>query len=251
MIPKTIHYCWLSDDPIPEKFKEYMNGWHEKLIDYEFVKWDFTKFDINQSEWVKQAFECRKYAFACDFIRLYAVYNYGGIYMDMDIEVIKSFNPVIDKPYVFAYEGKKNHGIEAGCFGAEKNNEFLGRCLEYYNDRMFVKTDGSFDTRPLPQIMQGIYDENEYDYQIYNHEYFTAKSFNSGIVNITPNTYAVHHFAGSWKSDAEKERINRLQRLTKKYGWFGKNYAELKSSYEDYGFEGVKDLLKMKVSRKF
>lgn len=250
MIPKIIHYCWLSDDPVPQKFEDYIKGWHIQLPDYEFMKWDFTKFDINSSEWVKEAFHNKKYAFACDYIRLFAVYSYGGIYMDMDIEVIKSFNPLLDKPYMFAYEGKKGQGIEAGCFGAEKNNEFLRKCLGYYKGRHFVKEDRTFDTRPLPQIMQEVYNENGYNYQFYNHEYFTAKSFNSGIVNVTQNTYAVHHFAGSWKTDAEKERIIRLQSLSKKYGWFGKNYAEIKSAKEDYGIDGVIELMKSKIGRK-
>ena len=89
MIPKIIHYCWLSNDPIPEKLQEYMKSWKEKLPDYEFKLWNFDCFDINSSQWVKEAFEAKKYAFAADYIRLYAVYNYGGIYMDMDVEVIK------------------------------------------------------------------------------------------------------------------------------------------------------------------
>lgn len=100
MIPKIIHYCWLSNDPIPEKLQEYMKSWKEKLPDYEFKLWNFDCFDINSSQWVKEAFEAKKYAFAADYIRLYAVYNYGGIYMDMDVEVIKSFNPLLNNDYL-------------------------------------------------------------------------------------------------------------------------------------------------------
>ena len=85
MIPKIIHYCWLSNDKIPQNLQQCMVSWKEKLPDYKFIKWDFSRFDKECSPWVKEAFEHKKYAFACDFIRLYAVYNYGGIYMDMDI----------------------------------------------------------------------------------------------------------------------------------------------------------------------
>ena len=75
MIPKIIHYCWLSNDPIPKDLQKYMKTWKEKLPDYEFMLWDFNRFNINSSIWVKQAFEAKKYAFACDYIRLYAVYH--------------------------------------------------------------------------------------------------------------------------------------------------------------------------------
>lgn len=83
MIPKIIHYCWLSDDPIPESLQKCMNSWKEKIPEYEFKKWDFTIFPKSESKWVEEAFDNKKYAFAADYIRLYAVYNYGGIYMDM------------------------------------------------------------------------------------------------------------------------------------------------------------------------
>ena len=95
MIPKIIHYCWLSDDPVPSDLQKYMRTWKEKLPDYEFMKWDFNRFDKQSSKWVAQAFDNKKYAFAADYIRLYALYNYGGIYLDMDVEVLKSYNPFL------------------------------------------------------------------------------------------------------------------------------------------------------------
>ena len=130
MIPKIIHYCWLSNDPIPEKLQEYMQSWKEKLPDYEFKLWNFDCFDINSSQWVKEAFEAKKYAFAADYIRLYAVYNYGGIYMDMDVEGIKSFNPLLNNDYLLGYENQI--GIEAGIFGASPKADCVILILDYY-----------------------------------------------------------------------------------------------------------------------
>ena len=123
MIPKTIHYCWLSNDPVPQKLQDCMATWKAKLPDYEFVLWNFDRFDINSSLWVKQAFEAKKYAFAADYIRLFAVYNYGGFYLDMDMEVLRSFNNLINNKIALAYEND-NESIEAGCFGAEKGTIF-------------------------------------------------------------------------------------------------------------------------------
>lgn len=90
-------------------------------------KWDFTIFPKSESKWVEEAFDNKKYAFAADYIRLYAVYNYGGIYMDMDIELIRRFDDLLNAPYMMAYERPNRNGIEAGCFGAEAGNPFYQR----------------------------------------------------------------------------------------------------------------------------
>lgn len=97
MVPKVIHYCWLSGDPYPRLIKQCMKTWKEKLPDYEFVKWDLNRFSLGKSLWVKSAFEAKKYAFAADYIRIYALYHFGGIYLDCDVQVLKSFNELLEK----------------------------------------------------------------------------------------------------------------------------------------------------------
>lgn len=206
MIPKIIHYCWLSNDPFPTEFEEYMQTWKEKLSDYDFIKWDFSRFDKESSDWVKEAFENKKYAFAADYIRLYAIYNYGGIYLDMDIKVIRSFNDLLDSEQMFAYEGEPGKGIEAGCFGAIKGNVFVKKALDYYTNRHFVDDKGRFDTKTLPLILQEIYDEKSFNFTLFSKDYFTAKSQMNGLITVTSNTYAIHNFAGSWKSEKSKKR---------------------------------------------
>lgn len=127
---------------------------------------------------------------------------------------------------------------------------YIYQCLSYYKGKHFVKENGDLDTVPLPQIMQKIYNDNHYKFKLYDCDFFTAKSFNTGVVRKTVNTYAVHHFAGSWKNDVEKKRIEERQYLTKKYGWFGRNYAEIKEVKQDYGINGVLMLLKSKIKNK-
>lgn len=216
MIPKIIHYCWLSGDPIPADLQHCIDSWKKYLPDYRFVLWDLNRFDINQSLWVKQAFEAKKYAFAADYIRLYAIYNYGGIYMDMDVEVVKPFGKLLESGYFFGFETKK--GIEAGIFGAEAFNPYIKQCLDYYKDRTFSLKKGKYDMRPLPLIM---YDTLTKNYDVKNRteisisfenneifvfppDYLTAKSYDTGVVTITTNTYTIHHFAGSWVSWSDK-----------------------------------------------
>ena len=102
MIPKIIHYCWLSNDPIPENLQSYLKTWKEKLPDYEFILWNFNRFEKSSSKWVAQAFDNKKYAFAADYIRLFAVYNFGGFYLDMDIQVLKSFDDLLNNEICLA-----------------------------------------------------------------------------------------------------------------------------------------------------
>jgi len=117
MIPKIIHYCWLSDDPVPEKLQNFMKSWKKYLPDYEFMKWDFKRFPKDKCAWVSEAFDNKKYAFAADYIRIYALYNYGGIYLDMDVEVLKSFDDLLSLPYFLCYE-EDGQGPEVAAFGA-------------------------------------------------------------------------------------------------------------------------------------
>lgn len=101
---------------------------------------------------MKQAFEAKKYAFAADYIRFYALYNYGGIYLDSDVEVLRSFDPLLGLPY---FAGAETAGtIEAAVLGAEKGCDWVKQCLDYYEGRRFVREDGSYDIRMLPEIMQ-------------------------------------------------------------------------------------------------
>lgn len=99
MIPKIVHYCWLSEEPFPKIVKKCIETWHKILPDYDFMLWDLNRFPLDKCKWVKQAYQAKKYAFAADYIRLYALYHYGGIYLDTDVQVLKSYNDLLDLPY--------------------------------------------------------------------------------------------------------------------------------------------------------
>ena len=217
MIPKTIHYCWLSNDPIPQKLQDCMSTWKAKLPDYEFVLWNFDRFDIDSSLWVRQAFENKKYAFAADYIRLFAVFNSGGFYLDMDIEVLRSFDDLLNNEIVLAYEND-NGNIEAGCFGAEKGNLLIKNCLDYYTDRHFVKPDGSFDILTLPVIMSRFISSN--NASLNDKYFFTCKSFETGVVSTKDYSYTIHHFAGSWLPEEERIIMDYFRRMQQKYPRF-------------------------------
>lgn len=212
MIPKKIHYCWLSNEPLPAKLQACVESWKKYLPDYEIVKWDLNKFPLEKNIWVRQAFESKKYAFAADYIRLYALATEGGIYFDSDVEVIKPFDDLLDLPYFICKENSPQ-GLEAATIGAEKGTSWVLECLDYYKDKKFVKDNGEMNTIVLPRILlncikssfqiEDIYDQSHFGKDkntvyVFPHDYFSPKNYVTKKLIITTNTYSIHHFAGTW-----------------------------------------------------
>jgi mannosyltransferase OCH1-like enzyme len=221
MIPKTIHYCWLSGDAFPDKIIYCINSWKKILKDYNFILWDLKKIDINSSLWVKRAFENKKYAFAADYIRLYALYYCGGIYLDSDVELLKPLDALLKLPYFFGKENSHSE-IEPAIMGAEKGTEWVKKCLDYYDSRSFITETGKFDTRTLPNIMSEIIRENYIIHDIFSIEefgnnenllyrfpvdFFSPIDWKTNKQEITLNTYSIHHFRGSWLPPLKKLRL--------------------------------------------
>jgi hypothetical protein len=137
----------------------------------------------------------------------------------MDVEVIKPFDDLLESGIMLACENNKNKNIEAGCFGAEKGHPFIKTCYEYFTGReFFLKTID--DGYTLPRIMKKVYVENREFRQIpvYTEDYFTAKKFRTGVIKTTKNTYAIHHFAGSWFSEQEKTNYKTSEKTVFIFG---------------------------------
>lgn len=215
MIPKLIHYCWLSNDPVPEMLHKCMDSWKKVLPDYEWVHWNFDRFPKEQSKWVSQAFDNRKYAFAADYIRLFALYNYGGIYLDMDVEVVKSYDEFLQLPSMLCFENSKDGRLEVAAFGVEKGSQWVKDCLKYYENRPFVKDNKTFDTKVLPGVIKDCLIKNGYvlkpvfsieeakscegkEIPVFPYQYFSPKSYGTGKIEKSDLTYSIHHFAGTW-----------------------------------------------------
>lgn len=236
-IPKIIHFCWLSGDPYPELVQHCMQTWKEKLPDYEFVLWDKAKFDVHSVPWVEQACEAKKWAFAADYIRLYALYNYGGIYLDSDVEVLKPFDDLLDLPYFFGREHyfdmiDASNTIEAATMGCEKGNPFIKACLDYYENRRFVKPNGEMDLHILPYAMTLVFSKFQVKNIIGKQEFirdsnvicllpmdfFSPKNTRTLKLDLSENTYSIHHFNGSWYTKAQQSHVQLRVKLCKKYG---------------------------------
>jgi mannosyltransferase OCH1-like enzyme len=226
-IPKIIHYCWFGGNPIPENQAKYIEGWKKILPDYEFKLWNEENFDISSVKFTQQVASARKWGFIVDYVRAYAVYNFGGIYLDTDIEVIKRFDDLLDTNCFAGFENETC--IAPGLiFAGEKGCEIALEIMNFYKDYDFIKSDGSLNLTTSPRIFSqillkyGFQANNSYQklktITIYPIEFFSPKSFKTGIVTITKNTYSIHHFEGSWLSEKGHKEIKERWDFYAKYG---------------------------------
>ena len=207
MIPKIIHYCWFGSGEKPELAVKCIDSWKRYLPDYELKEWNEDIFDINQNQYVREAYENRKFAFVTDYVRLYAIYTEGGVYMDTDVEVVGSYNQFL---HHHAFSGFETDGnVPTGMMAAEKGSVWAKELLDQYQDRVFVLSDGCFDmttnTTVITNYMlgKGLILNNQYqDFPglctMYPADFFCPKDHRTGKIRCTKNTVCIHHFAGSW-----------------------------------------------------
>lgn len=217
MIPKIIHYCWFGHGGMPKLALECIDSWKKHMPDYEIVLWDEKKFDININQYVKEAYEAKKYAFVTDYVRLYALYHHGGVYMDTDVEVLKSLNIFLQHK---AFTGcESDRYCVTGTMAAERNHPWIKKLLDEYNNIKFILNNGEQDittnTFRITRLTIDKYDwvpENKYqtlkdDLHIYTSDTFCAKDWRTGKITKTDQTYTIHHFSGHWITTKSKKRL--------------------------------------------
>lgn len=220
-IPKVIHYCWFGNGKMPKLTKKCIESWKKHCPDYEIICWNEENFDFGQNQYAKEAYEAGMWAFVSDYARLKVIYDYGGIYMDTDVQIIKPIDPLLEYEGYMGFE--KNGKVASGLgFGAEKGNEIVGRMLKSYDDIAFVKPDGSYDLTPCPDRNSATLTEMGMDLnntdQIFcgvrflPAEYLSPMDYYTGEKVITGNTYSIHHYAASWTSSVSK-RTTRIKRI--------------------------------------
>lgn len=244
MIPKIIHFCWFGRGKYPELVNMCIESWKRVLPDYEIKLWDEESFDVNICNFTKMAYEKKRWAFVSDFARLFALYQYGGVYMDTDMEVLKDFSIMLkEDKYVSSF--LEGGFLSAGFIACPAKNAFIERLLNYYTDRMWTFNDFEI-MNPIifSKIAKRDFDISigkEYcfndQFAIYPAEYFAPykksifgegmKRFQHRKYRITDNTFVVHHEMGSWgKSSTISKIIRGMLRLIVPYRWY--NYLKRK-----------------------
>lgn len=212
-IPKTIHYFWLGGKPIPQKLKKCIDSWKRYCPDYEIIQWNENNYDVSKNRYTSQAYQKKAYGFVPDFARLDILYHFGGIYMDTDVELLRPLDELL---YQDAFCGVEKWQVInfGGCSGAVPHHEIIGELLDYRKEIPFTdengvdnkNTCGYYDTKVMllhgykingtPQQTDGI--------NIYTYDYFHPYDYMSGRMDLSKNTFSVHHFNGGWLDEAMK-----------------------------------------------
>ena len=215
MIPKKLHYCWFSGEPFPEDLQRCIDSWQKFLPDFEWIKWDREKALATDIPWVSEALQQKRWAFAADAVRLYALYTEGGLYLDTDVEVLRSFDDLLERPYIFGYENGSRR-IEAATMGCEAGSAPIKAALDYYKGKNFCYSEKDVDQMVLPNILQESFQKFE-GLQVMNESVFSPKSFIDGKIRNTAETYSIHHFSSSWRPESIRKGIARRQALFAKF----------------------------------
>ena len=135
-IPKIIHYCWFGKNEYPPIMKKCLKSWQAYCPDYQFVLWNEDSFDVNSSEWTRQAYEAKKYAFVADYVRLRAIKEYGGVYLDIDQELIKPLDKFLPRRAFLGF--MREDSVSMGIIGAEPNHPTICALFKHYDNREFI-----------------------------------------------------------------------------------------------------------------
>lgn len=211
-IPKIIHYCWFGNEKMPDKQVKCINSWKQYCPDYQFILWNEENCDFECNTYVKQAYSEKKWAFVADYFRLKAIYHFGGIYLDTDVELIKPVDKMLLFNAFMAVEQDLNVATGLG-FGAIPNNNVIGEMLSMYERITFINDDGSINIKTSPAYLTEYFIQHGYrknnsiqdvcGIHILSSEFFCPLNYKTGKLTITDNTIGIHWYAESWKSKTD------------------------------------------------
>ncbi|MDF2557761.1 MAG: Eps7I [Bacillales bacterium] len=216
MIPKVIHYCWFGRKPLPKSAKHCIASWKKHCPDYKIVEWNEDNFNVNFNDYTSQAYENGRFAFVSDVARLKVIHEFGGVYLDVDVELLRSIDPLLNEEAFMGFEGTS---VATGLgFGAKVGNVLIKELLDDYSNRQFINSNGDEDKTTCLKINEKIFlkyglkkngeKQKVFNVTIYPTEYFCPLDFKTRKLSITSNTYSIHHYEASWHS--RSERINHF-----------------------------------------
>ena len=248
MIPKIIHYCWFGGNPLPEKLKHYIATWSIYCPDYEIKEWNEEIFEVNSNEFTKTAYEHRKWAYVSDYVRAYALYHEGGIYLDTDVELKANLDQFLEHEAFTGFESKGSPFT--ALWAAIPKHSLTKKVLSYYEGRVYTpvqETNTASVSRILidefgvdPNNNIQVKSDGKHSIHIYPAEYF--------CLDLLPN-FATHHFEGSWVQNKQlfKEYLHAKYYLNKAIEHSGENFQLLNRFAQELSFKALMKIIFYKV----
>ncbi|GFI47332.1 hypothetical protein IMSAGC019_02656 [Lachnospiraceae bacterium] len=259
LIPKVIHYCWFGRSELPDSVKRSIDSWKRICPGYAIIQWDESNYDYNKINYVADAYKRKKYAFVSDYARLDIIYNNGGIYLDTDVELIKSLDTLLENR---AFAGIENTGINLGLgFGAQKGVPELKDMMDRYREVSFLNKDGSSNLTPMPVYTTEYFIKKGYkmrnrnriqrigSFTIYPAEYFNPKNMMTDVIDLKDNTYSIHHYDASWHGGDEQKELRRQRWLFKKNIWLWRVYNGIKTLRKEGIYPLINKIQRMRIDK--
>ena len=210
-IPKIIHYGWFGGNPIPKRLQGYIDTWKKFCPDYQIIRWDESNYDVSKNRYMKQAYEAKKYAFVSDYMCLDVVKDYGGIYLDTDVELLKSLDDLLCYDF---YCGFEVTCFTTAAYGARRGHPVRDKLLQPYENMDFIQNGvfnetpcGVYNTQVL--VAEGFCQEDVYQLRdgmaVFPREMFYPGG-RLGLPGMrSENTFSIHHYEGSWTDKERKD----------------------------------------------
>lgn len=227
-IPKKIHYCWFGKNPIPEKNLACIETWKKYCPDYDIIEWNEENYDYTKIRYMYEAYVNRKWGFVPDYARLDIIYNYGGIYLDVDVEMIRNIDDLLYQDAFAGFDAQIHINLGSG-FGAISHHGMIKEFRDYYDDKPFVDIKGNCDLTPCLAYQQAVLEKHNFilddKFQIINGmSIFPAIVMNGIDINAFVErreacTCFLHHADGSWQTEelkqAKKYRMTYIKSVCK------------------------------------
>ncbi len=225
MIPKIIHYCWFGRGEKPQLIQDCIASWKKYCPDYEIIEWNEDNFDFSSCQYAREAYEAKKWAFVSDYVRLCVLNEYGGIYFDTDLELLKPIDKWINEAEgLLSFEARDF--VCLGIIATNKNNELINDMIKEYESISFLENGNTLNMETNVRRMRkhllkrGLKNNGKLqkvaDFTILPQKYFFPCTFGMVFGKTPSNAYAVHHAASSWRDDAGKRKSSLRPYLVNK-----------------------------------
>ena len=252
-IPKVIHYCWFGGNPKPKLAEKCIKSWKKYCPDYELREWNEENFDLTHvPAYVRQAMEAGRWAFVTDYVRLCALTEQGGVYMDTDVELVKPLTPYLHHRAFAGFEHPQR--VQTGLLACEKDFPLFREFLQHYDTASFLLPDGTPDTTTNVQVLtdlclrHGLVCNDSLQtvagLTIYPKEVFCPVDFDTKVLRRTRKTVAIHWFSGSWQTEEERQYLEAEAKRLAAERRSARRVAIGTRLLGEKGYETIKSLLR-------